>query len=165
MIVLIGIMLMAWPIAAGAPLPARETPGAAPVGGFIRLSLATPDTGELWTAVQWRDHQGLWHDVQGWQGSLDEGNVKTWWVSEETLGAGPFRWVVYDGPGGAELGTSQTFSLPAKANEVVVVEVAVTAGTNRGSQPVPPAAPTPESPRRNRSIPELLNREGLIVLH
>ena len=81
----------------------------------------------LWTAVQWQDGEGRWHDVEGWQGLLDEFGVgegcKRWIVSERELGAGPFRWMLYRGQGGELLAASQAFALPSSYGETVRIEV------------------------------------------
>jgi hypothetical protein len=88
---------------------------------------------ELWTVVQWQDpHTGLWYTVEGWQGTLDTVEVdeagsvtgaKTWWVGIKDLSTGPFRWLVYHGPGGSLLTTSAAFDLPASAGATVTVAV------------------------------------------
>ncbi len=78
--------------------PAQPAPQPAPAGAQIQLraqfSQDWPATGipwqELWTVVQWQDEWGYWHDVAGWQGTLDEvqdcEGKKTWWVVEDDLG-------------------------------------------------------------------------------
>jgi hypothetical protein len=92
-------------------------------GGFIELHIdGSPATG-VWTVVQWQDAQDDWHDVTGWQGTLDEGNIKTWWVGEENLGAGPFRWVVMQDE--SVLGVSDDFFLPAQPGQKVVVTILI----------------------------------------
>ena len=86
---------------------------------------------ELWTVAQWQDPEGDWHDVQGWQGTLDgvgsKGEqvigYKGWWVGVEHLGGGPFRWQIYQGQGGWLLATSDPFDLPAAVKQVTVVEI------------------------------------------
>jgi hypothetical protein len=89
----------------------------------------------LWTIVQWQDPRGIWHDVEGWKGTLDEVKVsesgdvtgyKTWWVSGEHMGKGPFRWRVYQGEGGWLLATSETFDLPSFNRATLMVEVPLT---------------------------------------
>ena len=104
-------------------------------GGFIELQVQlnqvwTPmeqPWQELWTVVQWQDHIGGWQNVEGWQGSLDEvdGDVgrKVGWVDDDDLGAGPFRWAVYQGRGGEVLIRSESFHLPHRIDEVVVIGV------------------------------------------
>jgi hypothetical protein len=89
----------------------------------------------LWTIVQWQDPQGIWHDVEGWKGTLDEvkisdsGDVtgyKTWWVGGEHMGKGPFRWRVYQGEGGYLLATSESFDLPSIDKATLLVKVPLT---------------------------------------
>lgn len=89
------------------PAPAEATP---PRGAEIELHVEGIIEG-IWTIVQWEDAMGNWHDVGGWQGTLDEGNIKTWWVGETDLGTGPFRWLVTQE--GNVLGISDAFYLPA----------------------------------------------------
>ena len=90
----------------------------------------------LWTEVEWSSPDGLWHPVDGWRGTLDTVVVdpdsglvtgwRYWWVSKHDLGGGPFRWVVRDAEGGAVLGMSDDFYLPAEINGRVVVPVNLT---------------------------------------
>ena len=144
----VGIVeIVTWPAptAQAAPfrLPPRPTrhpqvlpdPPRAPSGGFIDLRVLFTPEGlqavahwqELWTIVQWQDRAGGWHDVTGWQGTLDEAvsteGQKVWWVADEDLGTGPFRWVVYQGRAGRELACSEPFDLPGAVGETVRVEV------------------------------------------
>ena len=114
-----------------------SAPVAAPDGSRIELQAKFSDrwsgTGmewqDLWTVSQWRDHRGYWHDVEGWQGTLDEvqGGVgkKVWWVDEADLDRGPFRWLVYQERNGNLLAASDFFYLPSDVGRVEVVEVAV----------------------------------------
>ena len=120
------------------PLPPRPTPAARArqaVGG--RIQLCVQFTGEwqwivvhwheLWTVVQWQDRSGRWRDVAGWQGTLDgldggEGR-KEWWVAEDDLGKGPFRWAVYRRRGSWLVGRSEPFDLPGPAGRTEGVEV------------------------------------------
>jgi hypothetical protein len=122
-------------------LPPRPVPGPhstssrTPIGGYIELdvqlgqSWAVGDVPwqALWTVVQWQDRAGEWHDVVGWQGSLDEANgaecKKVWWVAREDLDQGPFRWVVYRRWGGGSLAQSESFDLPHKVGETICVGV------------------------------------------
>jgi hypothetical protein len=81
-------------------------------------------------AVQWQDTGGRWHDVEGWQGTLDDvalgvGN-KLWWVAQSDLGTGPFRWIVRRGFGGDLLAESEPFYLPGTAGETLQVELSLT---------------------------------------
>lgn len=91
------------------------------------LSLSWP---ELWTAVQWQDSDGRWHDVEGWRGKLDQVvngvGKKVWWVAEKDLGTGPFRWVVRRGEGGELLAASAPFHLPGTGEERQRVGVVLT---------------------------------------
>jgi hypothetical protein len=152
---LIGSMGLLAPLAQAAPsaLPPRPTPPAspalpprpvpgphstssqAPTGGYIELdvqlghSWAVGDVPwqALWTVVQWQDRAGEWHDVVGWQGSLDEANSagckKVWWVAREDLAQGLFRWVIYRHRGGESLAQSESFDLPHKVGETTCVGV------------------------------------------
>jgi hypothetical protein len=122
------------------PLPQPLSPSApqpSPTGGFIELRVAFPQTWqpaaghwqEMWTVVQWQDDKGVWRDVDGWQGTLDEvqdgQGKKVWWVTKADLGKGPFRWVVTRGPGGAWLVVSESFHLPTRVGETVPVQVSL----------------------------------------
>jgi hypothetical protein len=142
---LIGAMGLLAPLAQAAPsaLPPRPVPGPhstssrAPTGGYIELdvqlgqSWAAGDVPwqALWTVVQWQDRADEWHDVVGWQGSLDEANSaeckKVWWVAREDLDQGPFRWVVYRRRGGESLAQSESFDLPHKVGETVSVGISL----------------------------------------
>jgi len=77
----------------------------------IELQVRPAQTG-LWTAVQWQDGQGGWHDVENWQGPLNGGGNIRWWVSARDYHTGPFRWLVLDSPAGTRLGVSESFYLP-----------------------------------------------------
>lgn len=68
--------------------------------------------------VQWQDGLGGWNTVEGWQTNLPEGQ-HTWAVLPQHFGQGPFRWVVYDRPGGRVVATSAGFTLPASVGQVV----------------------------------------------
>lgn len=85
-----------------------------------------------WTVVQWQDANGGWHDVEGWQGTLDtvkigkDGTVvgyKTWWLGYEILGQGPFRWQVLGSQDGQLLVTSDPFNLPTTSKATLEVNV------------------------------------------
>lgn len=121
------------PTLAGSGLPPRDTPSPAqpdndrtdhdrPLGTYLELLLHQPPAG-TWTVVQWQDSAGNWHDVEGWQGTLDAAGGKRWWVAAKDFGTGPFRWVVQYGPGGSVLGMSAPFHLPGGAAEIMQVTV------------------------------------------
>ena len=125
---------------AGPPRPTprpKRAPASAPTGATIALALRfdplRPQAGipwqDLWTVVQWQDGWGNWHDVEGWQGTLDgivdgEGR-KTWWLSRELFDQGPFRWVIYHARGGEPLAASEPFYLPTAPCQTVRVEVGI----------------------------------------
>jgi hypothetical protein len=105
-------------------MPAFTSPGWAVIE--LHVQAARP---ELWTVVQWQDRLGGWHDVEGWRGTLDEVSngvgKKKWWVARPNFDTGPFRWVIYQGPGSRLLVVSEAFRLPRYENTVVVVEVSL----------------------------------------
>ncbi len=89
---------------------------------------------DLWTVVQWQDAWGDWRAVEGWQGEMDDVAVdaagvvsghKTWWVAQKDFGAGPFRWVVTQGKGGALLAASESFDLPSVNHATVTVALSL----------------------------------------
>lgn len=131
---LVGVIVLAgWPVdsQAGSGLPNRNTPTPAhpsdgddngrsePVGAYIELHAQNPPAG-AWSVVQWQDANGDWQNVEGWQGTLNNG-TRRWWVHSKDFGKGPFRWVVYDSPGGTKIGASESFTLPQFPNEIVQV--------------------------------------------
>jgi len=108
--------------------------GAAKNGAYIALRVGTgtvqqparvgaQDFTSLWTIIQWQDTSGDWHDVEGWQGSLEQHTTKIWWLPDYLFGAGPFRWRVTRERGGVVLGTSEPFTLPQTANKTLWVDV------------------------------------------
>jgi hypothetical protein len=124
--------------AAGGP----TTPGAARAN-FSTITLLAPDApAGAPVGVQWRDVNGTWHNVEGWQSTLDMAAgattpSKTWGVYTKDYGQGPFRWVVYNPPAagstaqtGTVLATSQRFNLPsgdgANLTLTVLPKIAVT---------------------------------------
>jgi hypothetical protein len=138
--ILISVLLLAWPSSpthAGPGLPPRETPTPTrppgdgdddkddePVGAHIVLHIPSAPAG-LWTIVQWQDSVGSWHDIEGWQGMLDDGDQKAWWLAADLFGKGPFRWLVYQGQGGKLLAQSELFYLPHSVGETVKIEVSL----------------------------------------
>jgi hypothetical protein len=129
---LIGLPLSAQ---AGPGLPSRETPVPTrppdgdrhdgPSGAHIVLHVPSAPAG-VWTVIQWQDNAGGWHDVDGWQGTLDTGDQKMWWLAPNLFGKGPFRWLVYQGDRARLLATSASFYLPGSVNEERQVEVSLT---------------------------------------
>ena len=117
--------------------PAQPAPQSAPAGAQIQLraqfSQDWPATGipwqELWTVVQWQDEWGYWHDVEGWQGTLDEvqdcAGTKTWWLDQGLLGKGPFRWAIYRSQGTTLSAASDPFNLPARTGETATIEISL----------------------------------------
>ena len=73
--------------------------------------------------VQWQDAFGAWHDMEGWQGTFDEGNKKTWWVAKADFGKGPFRWTVTQRC--KMLASSEAFYLPTVTGQVVNVSMSL----------------------------------------
>jgi len=59
----------------------------------------------------------------GWQGTLDAGHRKQWWVADKDLGTGPFRWVVYQDQAAPPLAASEPFYLPNVSGMRVKVDV------------------------------------------
>jgi hypothetical protein len=125
---------LAWPpaVEAGGTLPPRTPPATpvpkekhkkrdAPLGAYIVLQLGSSQSG-TWTVVQWQDSAGGWHNVGDWQGPPEDSG-RQWWVAAKDFGKGPFRWLVTQGPGGAQVGVSGPFNLPASANQTVLVTV------------------------------------------
>jgi hypothetical protein len=107
----------------------------APVTLKVQFSEDWPEKGiqwqELWTVVQWQDQWGYWHDVDGWQGTLDkvyldDGKVmgaKMWWLYDSLLGAGPFRWAVFAGRTGKVMAKTDPFYLPTSEVQKLTVEL------------------------------------------
>lgn len=121
------------------PMPGSESSKGGDRGAAIQLRARFPEEPlgvhwqELWTIVQWRDEHGYWHDVEGWQGTLDKvvredgqvDGIKTWWLFGDLFGRGPFRWVVYKTQGGRLITVSDQFHLPDCAGATLTVEVAL----------------------------------------
>jgi hypothetical protein len=95
---------------------------ALPAGGAITLQ-AYPIDPAFWTVVQWQDTNGGWHDVDGWQAPFDEQHQVAWGIAPDDFGKGPFRWVIYEGQGGAMIAASDPFTLPASAGEAVRIQL------------------------------------------
>jgi hypothetical protein len=84
----------------------------------------------VWTVIEWSDNQDTWYPVAGWQGNLDAigqddagwVGTKEWWVGQENLGTGPFRWKIYQYSGGPLLVTSEPFELPETAGKTLILQ-------------------------------------------
>ena len=109
------------------PRPTAELVKSNQPSAYIELQLsgATVGSDGVWTIVQWVDEFGDWHDVVGWQGTVELDGTQTWWVAPDDLGKGPFRWQVYDSPTGDVIATSDEFMLPGQKRYVLVVPVEV----------------------------------------
>jgi hypothetical protein len=105
-------------------MPASTSPGWAAIELHVQ-----PAQPALWTIVQWQDRLGGWHDVEGWRGTLDEVSSgvgkKVWWVARANFDTGPFRWVIYQRPGGKLLTASEAFRLPRYENTMAVIETSL----------------------------------------
>jgi hypothetical protein len=123
--------------ATASALPPRPSPSPTPIvepaasapGALIKLNAQPVTQPALWTVVQWQDRLGGWHDVEGWRGTLDEVSngvgKKIWWVARANFDTGPFRWVIYQSPGGKLLAASGSFQLPRYENTMGVIEVSL----------------------------------------
>ncbi len=109
------------------PRPTVEPTKTKQPGAYIQLQLsgAVVGTEGVWTIVQWVDNFGEWHDVTGWQGTVELDNTQTWWVAPDDMGSGPFRWRVLSSPTGSVLATSDEFMLPDQTRVVQAVPVVV----------------------------------------
>jgi hypothetical protein len=146
------------PTATFTPVPTATSGLIAPFSGaFIRLHLQFSQTWSwdempwqaLYTIVQWQDNEGTWHNVVGWQGTLDaveptaDGHImgyKTWWLAEDNFGTGPFRWQVYYRQ--QLLTTSELFYLPARTRRNLPIQVTLS--------PQVSAPPLPYSGQRGK---------------
>ena len=118
------------------PLPA---PPPVPEDGAAIQLLVHPDEPQNWrepgpwrdifSTVQWQGETGEWHDVLGWRGPMDifwsGGAIKTWWLSRDLYGRGPFRWVIYREFEGPVLAISESFSLPTVDGALKQIDVEV----------------------------------------
>ena len=109
------------PSATPSPTPTPDVDESEEIGATIELR-ARGMPADAWTIVQWQDAQGDWHDVEGWQGTLDE-DVKRGWVAPADFRKGPFRWAIYQTEGGTLLATSSSFDLPESPHQIVSISV------------------------------------------
>ncbi len=122
------------PAVSQADLPDRNTPTPSPAnddnddgdGGVLLAHIelfVSPTPLGVEAAVQWQNINGAWEDVGGWSHPLENGYAR-WTVEAKDFGTGPFRWVVRSGgPTGVVVGSSESFSLPAGAGEMVQVYI------------------------------------------
>lgn len=94
------------------------------VGAIIVLDASLQPTTDMWAVVEWyAPETDQWHMVEGWQGQFTNGEVQ-WWVGEDQLGQGPFRWVVYTQEiDGKLVKISDEFNLPASKNKQTTVNL------------------------------------------
>ncbi len=112
------------------PTPVASIAAPAPSNALLRLRVfggaATPWS-DLWTAMEWQDGEGAWHQVDGWLGALDsvESGVgyKTWSVPPSLFGQGPFRWLVYNDSEGSAVAISDPYDLPSFEGHLLIVDV------------------------------------------
>ncbi len=113
--------------------------GALPKGTRLQLDAHFSDSWpwdsmqwqDVWSEIEWQDDKEEWFLVDGWKGNLDEIEqgengwigTKEWWAAEDIKGKGPFRWKVYDHPGGDLLATSESFYLAEQTGGTVTVPV------------------------------------------
>lgn len=89
--------------------------------GYIHLMVHQAPA-SAFAVVQWQDGLGGWNLVEGWQTQLPTGQ-HTWAVLPTHFGQGPFRWVVYDRPGGKVIATSARFTLPGQTGQIISLTV------------------------------------------
>ncbi|VAW43360.1 hypothetical protein MNBD_CHLOROFLEXI01-2721 [hydrothermal vent metagenome] len=87
---------------------------------------------DLWLKVQWYDEDGVWQDVDGWQGTFeaiqqgeDWMGVKEIWLADAHLGTGPYRWQIVERSNGRLLTTSDPFYMPSKGGDLMAVDIMV----------------------------------------
>jgi hypothetical protein len=154
--VLIGMLLAAWaatqlifvlaqPAAAAtiatrtvSLLPDRPTPVGLPLrpaqpkrpinelsGGHIELLIAP--VADIWTQIEWQGGDGNWHPVPGWRGYTSKGGAIRWYVEQNDLGKGPYRWHLFLYEDGDDLAVSEPFYLPRTAGGQTTTKVNVPA--------------------------------------
>ena len=106
------------------PRPVAPAPRKPPTGAYVVLHLLSAPP-KVWSVVQWQDALGDWHDVEGWQGTLDDGQCKTWWVAKKDLGTGPFRWAVHLEKSGPLVASSESFFLPDGVGKTTKIEMSI----------------------------------------
>lgn len=113
------------PTSTPTPLAPATKPAQTPKPGVATLLLQVqPKQEGLWSVVQWQDPAGNWQDIEGWRGTVVNGKT-IWWVESKDWGASPYRWVVYQPGNGLVKAISTPFALPAQAQQVLTVPVAL----------------------------------------
>lgn len=99
------------------------TPTTAPIEQAVRIRLVVDAQYEgAWSLVQWQGEDGAWHDVSGWLGQIEAGQIQ-WRVLPKDYDTGPFRWIVLDQPSGEIQAVSASFTLPNVEKPLTVVTV------------------------------------------
>ena len=107
----------------GAPVVSEPTVKVAAIELAVSTQSLGADSAELYAQVQWLAGDGTWVNTDGWRGTLDTDGMQHWAVGKSLYGQTAFRWQVLDMEGGEVIGTSETFDLPTRDGEIVVVEV------------------------------------------
>lgn len=87
---------------------------------------------DLWLVVQWYDEDGVWQDVDGWQGTFEAiqqtenwMGVKEIWLADDYLGSGPYRWQLFERSNGRLLTTSDPFYMPSIGGDLMAVDMMI----------------------------------------
>lgn len=123
---------------AGETPVATNTPAVMPTATAMPPAANVPATSEMppvrirlvagvlhnrgWSVVQWQGTDGVWHDVDGWQGTVENG-FKQWRVAPRHYGQGPFRWVVWNQDRTRVVAVSNPFILPDTETTPLIVEL------------------------------------------
>lgn len=75
-----------------------------------------------WAVVQWMGAGGIWQDIEGWRGHIENGQI-SWRVLTPDFGKSPYRWTILDEPDGVRLCASEPFQLPGDWLAQVTVEI------------------------------------------
>jgi hypothetical protein len=146
-LVMLGFIIVSSAVEAADPLPERPiAPVVLTVASLrgskiilkapVHMATEAEDAGGMydaddWTVVQWQAVNGVWYDVDGWQGTffydadLDADHWRVeWWVGSENLRKENFRWSVYEDESKEKLKqTSALFDMPKTHRTAVVVTV------------------------------------------
>ena len=93
----------------------ENTAGADEEGAIALIVTNPPTAGTAYVDVQWQDPAGGWHNIDNWLIPFDQSPLgyTVNWVDPADLGTGPFRWVMFDQPGGKMIGASDSFMFPS----------------------------------------------------